>query len=120
MIVAIAGDHAGFDLKEHLADWLREREGVKVTDLGPSSNESVDYPDFAFTLCNEILSGRARGRQRIVSDGELLRVFRAFLLLAQRFCVDGEENEPRVVELEVNPFAFRQQRLVPLDGRRNC
>jgi acyl-CoA synthetase (NDP forming) len=53
----------------------------------------------------------------MVSDGELLRCFRAFIHLAQRFCVDRGEEGPDVAELEVNPFAFRQQRLVPLDGR---
>lgn len=59
MIIAIASDHAGFVLKEHLTGWLREREGTEVSDLGPSTEESVDYPDFAFALCDEILSGRA-------------------------------------------------------------
>jgi acyl-CoA synthetase (NDP forming) len=72
---------------------------------------------FKTTVAYEILSGRARGRSRIVSDGELLRCFRAFLLLAQRFCLDRGEEGPDVDELEVNPFAFRQQRLIPLDGR---
>ncbi len=72
---------------------------------------------FQATAAYEILSGRARGRRRIVSDGELLRCFRAFLLLAKRFCVDRGDEGPDVAELEVNPFAFRQQRLVPLDGR---
>ncbi|HXV75062.1 MAG TPA: CoA-binding protein, partial [Candidatus Polarisedimenticolaceae bacterium] len=59
----------------------------------------------------------ARGRSRIVSDGELLRCFRAFLLLARQFGVDRGGGEPALAELEVNPFAFRQQQLVPLDGR---
>jgi len=72
---------------------------------------------FRTTTAYEILSGRARGRSRIVSDGELLRCFRAFIHLAQRFCVDRGEEGPDVSELEVNPFAFRQQRLIPLDGR---
>ena len=72
---------------------------------------------FRTTAAYEILSGRARGRRRVVSDGELLRCFRAFLLLARHFCVDRGDEGPDVAELEVNPFAFRQQRLVPLDGR---
>lgn len=72
---------------------------------------------FKKTAAWEMLSGKARGHRRIVSDGELLRCFRAFLFLARHFCTDRGEAGPDVAELEVNPFAFRQQRLVPLDGR---
>jgi ribose 5-phosphate isomerase B len=38
-------DHAGFDLKSHLAAWLREA-GHEVLDLGTDSTASVDYPEF--------------------------------------------------------------------------
>ena len=72
---------------------------------------------FKKTAAYEILSGRARGHRRIVSDGELLRCFRAFISLARHFCIDRGAEGPDVAELEVNPFAFRQQRMVPLDGR---
>jgi ribose 5-phosphate isomerase B len=46
MRVAIAADHAGFELKQHLAGWLRE-SGHEVIDLGTTSTEPVDYPDYA-------------------------------------------------------------------------
>ena len=69
MIIAIASDHAGFALKEHLTGWLREREGTEVTDLGPSTEESVDYPDFALALCDEILSGRAERGILVCNSG---------------------------------------------------
>ncbi|MEK7705656.1 MAG: indolepyruvate oxidoreductase subunit beta [Myxococcota bacterium] len=72
---------------------------------------------FASTAAYEIIAGAVRGHARLVSDGELLRCFRAFILLAQRFCVDRGPSGPDVAELEVNPFAFHKQRLVPLDGR---
>lgn len=72
---------------------------------------------FKRTAAYEIVAGAVRGHRRLVSDGELLRCFRAFILLAQRFCVDRGESGPDVAELEVNPFAFNKQRLVPLDGR---
>jgi ribose 5-phosphate isomerase B len=58
--VVLASDHAGFALKEHLKSWLLESgEFGSVSDLGPSREDSVDYPDFAFALCDEVLSGRA-------------------------------------------------------------
>lgn len=46
MHVAIAADHAGFELKQLLAERLSEK-GHEVEDLGTDSLESVDYPDFA-------------------------------------------------------------------------
>lgn len=72
---------------------------------------------FRRTAAYAILSGRARGHRRIVSDEELRRCFGAFLGLARRFCQWSAGEEPRLAELEVNPFAFRDERLVPLDGR---
>ncbi len=46
-----------------------------------------------------------------------MRCFRAFIGVARRFCVDRGDAGPDLFELEVNPFAFVRQRLVPLDGR---
>lgn len=46
MRVAIGSDHAGYVMKEHLAEQLREA-GHEVTDVGTDSTESVDFPDSA-------------------------------------------------------------------------
>ena len=43
MLIAIASDHGGFELKEKVKEHLRERN-VKFVDLGTNSTESVDYP----------------------------------------------------------------------------
>lgn len=72
---------------------------------------------FQQTAAYDVLSGRARGHDRIVSDGELMRCFRAFISIARRFCIDRGIEGPDIAELEVNPFAFRNQRMAPLDGR---
>ncbi|WP_340313508.1 ribose 5-phosphate isomerase B [Rhizorhabdus argentea] len=57
-IVAIASDHAAFDLKAALVLWLRE-EGHEVRDLGPDSTASVDYPDYGYRLAEAIALGEA-------------------------------------------------------------
>jgi RpiB/LacA/LacB family sugar-phosphate isomerase len=44
--VALAADHAGFELKEKIAGYL-EAKGFEVMDLGTHDQEPVDYPDFA-------------------------------------------------------------------------
>jgi RpiB/LacA/LacB family sugar-phosphate isomerase len=44
--IALAADHAGFELKEKIAGYL-EAKGFEVMDLGTHDEEVVDYPDFA-------------------------------------------------------------------------
>jgi ribose 5-phosphate isomerase B len=58
-VVAIGSDHGGFELKEllksHLRDW-----GYRVLDLGTSSTEAVDYPDFAEAVGRAVAQGEAQ------------------------------------------------------------
>jgi ribose 5-phosphate isomerase B len=56
--IAIASDHAAFDMKAALAAWLRQ-EGHAVTDLGPADVSSVDYPDYGYKLAEAVASGSA-------------------------------------------------------------
>jgi len=58
MRIAIASDHAAVALKSVLADWLRE-QGHEVTDLGPDSEASVDYPDYGYKLAEHVAAGHA-------------------------------------------------------------
>lgn len=58
MRIAIASDHAAFALKRDLAAWLREA-GHKVADLGPDSDDRVDYPDYGYILADTIGHGEA-------------------------------------------------------------
>jgi indolepyruvate ferredoxin oxidoreductase beta subunit len=111
----IAAGLGGVDT-EYLA--TRMRPGLAVAKACAMDTTPAEFLElFKNTAAYDILSGRARGHHRIVSDGELLRAFRAFISFARHFCVDRGVEGPDVAELEVNPFAFRQQRLVPLDGR---
>jgi ribose 5-phosphate isomerase B len=56
--IAVASDHAGFDLKEILKRDLQEA-GHEVLDLGTHSTASVDYPDFGQAMGQAIASGKA-------------------------------------------------------------
>ena len=55
--IAVASDHAGFDLKELLKRDLQQA-GHDVLDLGTNSTESVDYPDFGKAMAEAIGSGK--------------------------------------------------------------
>lgn len=58
MRVAIASDHGGFAQKTELQKYLEEL-GWEVLDLGPSDEQSVDYPDFAQLVAEAVSAGRA-------------------------------------------------------------
>ena len=58
MRIALSADHAGYELKDILAVWLREA-GHDVSDLGTNGPESVDYPDFGARLGRAVASGDA-------------------------------------------------------------
>lgn len=57
-VVALASDHAGFQLKQALHRALTER-GLEVLDLGAKDETSVDYPDFGHALALALEEGRA-------------------------------------------------------------
>jgi len=56
MKLAIGGDHAGFDYKQQMIEFL-EKEGHEVKDFGPHSDASVDYPDHVHPLSAAVEKG---------------------------------------------------------------
>ena len=51
--IAIGADHAGFELKEQIAEHLKEK-GYEVKDFGAYSTDSVDYPDPAYSTAKSV------------------------------------------------------------------
>jgi ribose 5-phosphate isomerase B len=51
--ICIASDHAGFNLKENIKDYLISKH-VSIFDLGPYEKKSVDYPDYAKKLAQRV------------------------------------------------------------------
>jgi len=51
--IAIGADHAGFELKEKVREWLN-RSGFESKDFGTYSSESADYPDFAHPVASAV------------------------------------------------------------------
>ncbi|MCK9328880.1 MAG: ribose 5-phosphate isomerase B [Bacteroidales bacterium] len=58
-IIGLACDHAGYELKEKLKDYLTSI-GFTVKDFGTNSCESVDYPDYIHPLASEINNGNLK------------------------------------------------------------
>jgi ribose 5-phosphate isomerase B len=57
MRIALGADHAGFSLKEEIKTALAEL-GLVVDDLGTTSSDAVDYPDFAERVARGVAEGR--------------------------------------------------------------
>lgn len=53
MKISVGSDHAGFEYKEYIIKILK-KEGHTIIDKGPSSGDSVDYPDFAHPVARDV------------------------------------------------------------------
>ena len=56
MRVSIGSDHAGFEQKQALVDYLLGK-GIEVIDRGPDSDDRVDYPDYAVPVARDVAEG---------------------------------------------------------------
>ena len=68
MKIAIASDHAGYEEKERLKPVLDEL-GIQYEDLGTGSKESVDYPDYARKVAEEVAQGRVEQGVLVCGSG---------------------------------------------------
>lgn len=66
--IALGSDHAGYALKEAIKILLQERR-IPLDDLGTTSEESVDYPDFAAAVCRHIQKGTAEAGILVCGTG---------------------------------------------------
>ena len=57
--ISISSDHAGFKLKEKIKKNLIKKK-IQVVDLGPKSEQSVDYPDFAKKIARNVSSKKTK------------------------------------------------------------
>lgn len=58
MRIALGADHAGFELKQKIKEYLA-KQGYDVKDEGTLSTDSVDYPDFARSVGQDVTDGNA-------------------------------------------------------------
>jgi ribose 5-phosphate isomerase B len=68
MKLAVGSDHAGFTLKQQVAESLRA-QGHEVLDVGTDSTAAVDYPDFAEKVALAVRDGRAERAVLICGSG---------------------------------------------------
>lgn len=68
-IIGLASDHAGFELKQHVKQWLEEK-GWSYRDFGTESAESCDYADYAHPLARAVEAGECYSGIAICGSGE--------------------------------------------------
>ena len=67
--IGLASDHAGFELKQYVKQWL-EANGLEYKDFGTYSTDSCDYPDFAHPLAEAVEAGECYPGIAICGSGE--------------------------------------------------
>ncbi len=69
MKVVIGADHAGYELKEKVKEYLHEN-GHEVLDYGTFSSDSVDYPDFAHKVAADVHNGEVEKGILVCGSGQ--------------------------------------------------
>jgi ribose 5-phosphate isomerase B len=67
--IGLASDHAGYELKEYVKQWL-DAKGYPYKDFGTHSTASCDYPDFAHPLALAVESGECYPGVAVCGSGE--------------------------------------------------
>jgi acyl-CoA synthetase (NDP forming) len=100
---------------EYFATNLRKGAAI-TTALAMETSAEEFFVRFQRTVAYEVLSGKARGYTRVVADDNLRECFDAFIQMARQFCTSEAKDTPTIRDLEINPFAFMDGYMVPLDG----
>jgi ribose 5-phosphate isomerase B len=118
-MVAIASDHAGFQLKDVLKAELAAL-GHDVLDLGPDSEASVDYPDFGETMARAIRDGKAARGVIICGSGIGISIAaNRFAEVRAALCHDGLTARLSRQHNDANVLALGA-RVIGVDTAKDC
>lgn len=95
----------------------RFRKGQAIVAASTAMNDGQSFFQlFKQTISYRKMAGLTRGQRRIVTDEQLIECFESFIQMGN-FYSQANPNAPFVIEeLEINPFAFTDYLMVPLDG----
>ncbi len=100
---------------ELLADNFKKNRGIISASTELNDGEAF-FELFRRTISYKILAGKTRAQRRVVSDEQLIECFAAFIQVANHFSPTNPDAAFLIEELEINPFAFHDFMMVPLDG----
>ena len=104
--ICIASDHAGYKLKEDIKNFLINKN-ISVFDLGPSSNLSVDYPDYAKKVSNRVKAKKSdfgilvcgSGTGMAISANKFIGIRAAVCYNIKSTRLSREHNDANVIAL---------------------
>ncbi len=100
---------------ELYAERFRKGQAIVAASTAMTSGETF-FGQFRKTISYKKLAGLTRGQRRIVTDEQLIECFSSFITMANYYSM-ANPNAPYIIdELEINPFAFTDYLMVPLDG----
>ncbi|WP_319583404.1 acetate--CoA ligase family protein [uncultured Pseudodesulfovibrio sp.] len=95
----------------------RFRKGQALTIASTTLTDGGRFFElFRKTLSYRKLAGLTRGQRRIVTDEQLIECFSSFIDMANHYSPDNPDAPFYIEELEINPFAYADYLMVPLDG----
>lgn len=95
----------------------RFRKGQAIVAASTAMTDGQTFFElFRQTISYKKLAGLTRGQRRIVTDEQLIECFESFVAMANYYSPDNPDAPFIIEELEVNPFAFTDYLMVPLDG----
>ena len=119
MRVSIASDHRGIKRKKEIIIFLK-KQNIEVIDLGPNSEESVDYPIYAFKVCDSInnkesdlgilLCGTGIGMSIAANKVKGIRC--AKVNNVYDTILTREHNNANVIALSANDSLFKTKKIV--------
>lgn len=100
---------------ELYAERFRKGQAIVAASVALTDGQQF-FELFKKTISYQKLAGLTRGQRRIVTDEQLIECFSAVIKVGRYFSPNSNEAPFVIEELEVNPFAFTDYRMVPLDG----
>lgn len=95
----------------------RFRKGQAIVAASTEMHDGQSFFElFKQTIAYKKLAGLTRGQRRIVTDEQLIECFESFIKMANIYSPVNPEAKFVIEELEINPFAFSDYMMVPLDG----
>jgi acyl-CoA synthetase (NDP forming) len=100
---------------ELYADRFRKGQAI-VAASAVMTDGPAFFELFKKTISYRKLAGLTRGQRRIVTDEQLIECFASFIAMANYYSNTNPQAPYVIEELEINPFAFTDYLMVPLDG----
>ncbi len=100
---------------ELYAERFRKGQAIVAASTAATDGDAF-FELFRKTICYKKLAGLTRGQRRVVTDEQIVECFSSMIAIANYYSPVNPESPYVIEELEVNPFAFTDYLMVPLDG----